>query len=68
MNWLRRLLGLHIWHYHNPYDRTCSICGQHEVQHCRAWGGSSWWEVFRDGDQHAHKEAAARAANTLRSN
>lgn len=56
MNWLRKLLGLHVWRYRNPYDRTCSVCGRHEVAHCWAWGGNSWWEVFNEGESRKHKK------------
>lgn len=49
----------HRWDYRNPYDRTCHICGRHEVEH--RWhtepgiGNRSWWEVFADGDPSKHR-------------
>lgn len=59
MKWLRKLLfSDHRWEYRNPYDRTCAICGRHEVSHCRGmetWN-IAWWEVFDEGDPQAHKE------------
>jgi hypothetical protein len=42
----------HTWRYYNPYNRSCQMCGRHEVSHCRSvdsWG-NSWWEVFDEGD------------------
>lgn len=48
----------HTWVYRNPYDRTCSVCKRNEVEHCHTmddWGsGSSWWEVFDNGDPQEH--------------
>lgn len=57
---LHRLTVRHKWEYRNPYDRTCKVCGRHEVSHCWAgsWG-SSWWEVFREGDLDKHKKGGA---------
>ena len=26
----------HDWEYRNPADRTCKICGQHEMEECWA--------------------------------
>ena len=49
----------HRWNYHNPYERTCDICGRREVQHCadikhfyNAFKG--WWEVWDRGDPGLH--------------
>lgn len=47
---LKTMLGMHRWHYSNPFDRTCGTCGRHEVQH--SWGAhwrDGWWEVFDEG-------------------
>ena len=50
------LLSPHKWEYRNPYDRTCSVCGRHEVSHCYSGEWSrSWWECFDDGDANKHK-------------
>lgn len=50
-------LGLHQWEYRNPYDRTCTVCNRHEVNHCTPGGNvltkPGWWEVFRDGNPNA---------------
>lgn len=62
LKWLRRTLGMHEWEYHNPYDRTCKVCGRHEVEHCRSldtWA-YGWWEVFREGDPALHNKKEAK--------
>ena len=54
----RNVLGLHTWSYRNPFDRTCTVCKRHEVNHCMAggniWTKPGWWEVFNDGDMNAN--------------
>ena len=56
--WMRHNLWLHKWEYRNPYNRTCSVCGRNEVEHC--WPGdefklrAGWWEVFDEGDESKH--------------
>ena len=43
------------WHYRNPYDRRCTICGRREVEHHVAgWPSKTWWEVFDPGDPKLH--------------
>lgn len=51
---IRRWLGLHHWRYRNPYDRTCKVCGRHEVSHCSVSWRNAWWEVFSEGDRAKH--------------
>lgn len=54
--WIRRKLGMHEWEYRNPYDRTCEVCGRHEVQYCWSWDwGGGWWESHDDGDTSKHQ-------------
>ena len=50
------IFGRHKWTYRNPYDRTCSVCGKHEIVYCSNVKGqsNSWWEVFNDGDESKH--------------
>lgn len=43
----------HRWVYRNPYDRTCSVCGRHEVEH-RYYDTYDDWEVFSEGDSDKH--------------
>ena len=57
---LKKLLwiffGGHSWKYRNPYDRTCQVCGKHEVSHCsdiENWS-RAWWEIFAAGDETKH--------------
>lgn len=40
--------------YRNPYDRTCRICGRHEIGH--SWPGDNkwYWECFDNGDKSKH--------------
>jgi hypothetical protein len=52
----------HQWQYHNPFDRTCTICGRHEVEECwgedferKGFAARGWWEVYREGDPTKHK-------------
>jgi len=58
------IMLFHQWEYRNPYDRTCKICGRHEVEHC--WGmsyfewNSGWWEIFDDGDLTKHTNLGKR--------
>lgn len=47
-------LPMHDYRYRNPYDRTCTKCGQHEQSFC--WDmadfhrpGASWWEEMHPG-------------------
>lgn len=48
---VRRVLGVHVWHYRNPHDRTCEGCGRHQVEHARHYTDSrGWWETFREGN------------------
>jgi hypothetical protein len=52
---IRRWLGLHEWKYRNPFDRTCNVCGRHEVAFSWAWDWSrTWWEVHTYGNKSAH--------------
>lgn len=59
ISWLKLMFSVlrgHRWSYHNPYDRTCTVCARHEVEHC--WAGhpnQSWWEVFDEGNPEAHR-------------
>lgn len=51
--------GRHKWEYRNPYDRTCAICGRHEVQYCADWRDvfdrfKGWWEAHREGNPALH--------------
>ena len=61
IKWLRRWKkSLHVWEYRNPFDRTCSVCGRHEVKYCNDIKDardpfSGWWEVYSDGDAEKHK-------------
>jgi len=63
MGWrwlLWMVFGRHKWAYHNPYDRTCKVCGRREVSHCadpESWN-RSWWEAWNDGDERKHYEAS----------
>lgn len=59
IKWLNRHLWRHKWEYYNPYDRECTVCGRHEVEHM--WrenlpnlNSPGWWEVFDDGDETKH--------------
>lgn len=59
INWLRRLLWRHKWKYYNPYDRVCTVCGRHEVEHMLRenlpnLNSRGWWEVFDEGDESKH--------------
>lgn len=54
LNWLRKLLGLHVWRYRNPYDRTCVLCGRNEVEHCWVDGTGREWKVFNEGSSDKH--------------
>lgn len=49
---LRRVLGLHVWSYRNPFDRTCEQCRRHEVFHGWSYAPlhQGWWEVFNEGN------------------
>lgn len=48
---VRRMLGLHVWRYRNPYDRTCEGCGRHQVEHSRHYTDrTGWWETFKKGN------------------
>lgn len=54
------VFGRHKWAYRNPYDRTCKMCGRHEVSHCAdldSWN-RAWWETWNDGDERKHYEAS----------
>lgn len=56
---LWKVFGRHQWHYRNPFDRTCQVCGRYEVSHCasmEAWT-PAWWETWNDGDEAKHYEA-----------
>ena len=53
----------HDWEYRNPADRTCKICGQHEMEECWAWdyqrrglGAGGWWEIYKPGDMTKHEK------------
>lgn len=53
--WHRR----HKWKYHNPADRTCTICGRHEIQYCADIRDVfnpfvGWWEAHIEGDLALH--------------
>lgn len=51
--WLRNALRMHHWRYRNPFDRTCRVCGRHEVFHgfdTALTHQNGWWELFDDGD------------------
>lgn len=56
---IMRITDPHRWSNRNPFDRTCSICGRHEVKHCYVdnWN-NDWWEVFSDGDLSKHAGAS----------
>lgn len=59
LQWFAKvLLPMHQWKYRNPYNRTCQVCGRHEVRH--RWAGDAhrlgWWEVFDNGDINKHKK------------
>lgn len=48
---VRRVLGLHVWSYRNPHDRTCDGCGRHQVEHARHYTDTrGWWETFQEGN------------------
>lgn len=58
--WLWILFGRHDWRYRNPYDRTCTVCGCHQVQMCYRQGDRllrGFWETFADGDHWWHWRA-----------
>lgn len=48
--WIKRIFTrFHRWQYHNPYDRTCTCCGRHQVKFGYDMGDTGWWEDFTDG-------------------
>lgn len=57
LNKLRKWLGLHVWRYRNPFDRTCEVCGRNEVAH-EFYGDPHdvRWVVFDDGVVSKHKK------------
>lgn len=47
----------HRWVYRNPHDRTCKICGKHEVEHYSLGFANkryNFWDVWVDGDEAEH--------------
>ncbi|WP_323016390.1 hypothetical protein [Castellaniella sp.] len=50
---------LHRWVYRNPFNRTCKVCGRHEVFHGKTAALTKfegWWEVFDDGEKALHNK------------
>lgn len=65
---LRRFLSrFHRWQYRNPYDRTCLICGRHEVNYTwtiyptNPMTQRGWWEAHSEGDPTAHQPRKNRS-------
>lgn len=60
LKYLRSILWRHHWQYRNPFDRTCKVCGRHEVGHSLPWNWNHrfkwWWEVFNEGNIERHTE------------
>lgn len=55
---IAKKFGWHSWRYRNPYDRTCDVCGRHEVEHCYDLTDKyGFWEVFHEG-RRGHKCSA----------
>lgn len=52
--WVVGVAWMHRWHYRNPFDRECSVCGRHEVEHFRTTTSRSYYEVFDYGVVEAH--------------
>lgn len=48
MNWLRKLLGMHVWRYHGPHNRKCVVCGRREENRFQEdeflHTAYAWWE------------------------
>ena len=49
-------LGMHVWEYRNPADRTCLVCGRSECEFTRGSLRDSWWEAIREGDPRKHRQ------------
>jgi hypothetical protein len=48
---IKARLGMHLWVYRNPYDRTCRVCGKHQVEHMFLVNPPvyPWWGTFGNG-------------------
>jgi hypothetical protein len=63
IKWLFSEWSEHRWNYHNPYNRTCRICGRNEQEEC--WGDDleelgmsapGEWVVYHHGNPEKHKK------------